>query len=221
MESNGDVSLLGGNKINKKYHNTKGVKNVPIEIGNFIETKLNSYYVRIYSNEQSQKNQIDRKNNQKYILTRLEKKLWLKRSDFEKARTLKNSGLTTEILEINYIDKTVLSNCGFAKLKTQEYNNASKGEYWKKKLLREGKISCRRSLGRLKTCSYKEYLFYKYQDRTLVYDGKAVYKETASQFTTSPEEIKTTDLIKITPHKREIGKPLEHLSFDFIHWIQQ
>lgn len=217
FELNGDVSLLGGNKINTKYHNKKGAKYVPIEISSYIETKLNSYYIRVYANEQAQKNRIDKIHDQNKILSRLENNMWLPEKNFVKALALQDAGVTCQSLTKNYIDKTVLSNCGFGKLKTGERNKPTKGEYWKRKLLVNGKIASRRSLEKIKDCSYGEYLHYKYQDRKIIYDGKSIYKESVAQFTTTPE-ILLEDKVIIPKQNKKEDKPLQHLSFDVIHW---
>ncbi len=80
-----------------------------------------------------------------------------------------------------YNANTVLSNKGYSKLK----NGATKtnGSYWKKKLIKANLITVERQFTFIKKCTYKEYLYHKYEvGRNFLYAKGKMYLEGIPSF---------------------------------------
>jgi hypothetical protein len=193
FDSQGNFCLVGGNKINKKYKSKKLVK---IEIGTYQETKLFSFKVRILSMEKQQRNIIDTRDELNKINGRKKKNYRVSAKE-ENFYNIWSEKQTTDYLnKETYIAKTVLSNQGYSKLKFGKTKTKASGLYHKKKLVEAGIIKVRRKFKFLKVCTYKEYLYLKFNvDKSLVYKEGKLFKELIPEFTTT-EFIKSSFIKK-------------------------
>lgn len=212
---NGDVYVMGGEKIKTLYSSKKLV---PIIIGkNLHDTAVNSLSVRCHSAQLQQEKQILKKQNRSELLKQLSNPTTNKL--YKKAKRLAKR-LNGE--EITIIDEVILSNQGYAVLKRGVENNKSMGCYWKQKLVKKGLIESKRRFKKLKAMSYGEYLNYIsfYPDSKTVYrNGFLCVEEIAALKNidlTIKKEINPI-LIKEELPKKEV-KGLKHLEFDMIAW---
>lgn len=206
FDTAGNFCMLGTNKIQKRCNKKK---TVPVEIGDFKQTQLFSFRIRLKKMEQMQKNRIDRRHEQSKITARLDK--GYKLSDREKKIYNSFSDKDYEYIQCgeSFTAKTVLSNQGYSKLKFGQTKSAGSGRYWKNKLQRAGIVKTRRNLQYLRKCSYEDYRSMKNEGyRSLVLLAGKLYKELPMQFT-------TTDWYKpeVTVEK------LDHLDFDFCYFL--
>jgi hypothetical protein len=172
----GNFVLLGGNKINRKY---KKKRTVRVLIGkSLIETKLNSFALRIRKMHQSQCNIIDRKDELKKIMWKNKKNIPLTPVEFKLHKRWGDTDLS------NYKANTVLSNQGYSKLKSNQTDvTVSKGFYWKRKLVKAKIIKTRRKFKFLTKCTYQEYRKLKFKGYSnTIFKGGKVFLETASEF---------------------------------------
>lgn len=203
--SQGNIHLLGNNKLNQQY---KTKKFVPITIGhNFCQTQMFSYYVRVCSMEGRQKNAIDKKFERIKIKAQAEKRGFLTPKQWKIYKNTQSSHLE------NFVDKVILSNEGFCKLKSGEEDNRSKGCYYKRKLVKNKLIKSIRRKEFIKTATIQEYRFLKRIDKTLTYYNGKIFKELTAEFRALTE-------YKEEKVEKQESKPLAHLSFDFIHWLE-
>lgn len=207
FDRSGNFVMLGNNKINILYKKGK-TKTVPVQIGNYTQTKIFSVRVRILTMEQAQKNQIDRRDKRSNIIARVEKGYFLSKQESRQIKNLTEKDKFYLNNRQTFTAKTVLSNLGFSKLKNGATKSKSSGNYWKTKLVKANIITVKRNFKFIKKCSQKEYLSLRYAGfRKLVYKNGRLFEESPSEF--------STDLDKFKPKNIE---PLKHLSFDMIAW---
>jgi len=215
--NNGDVVLLGNNKLKEKYNHNKLV---PIQIGkNIIDTQYNSLSVRLHSSKRKQEAMIRKKRHRREVLVQGKDPKTLKQLKASKSY-IKRFGEKIEIT-----DKVILSNSGYAILKGGATTNAkSKGDYWKRKLKEKGLLKTKRQFDRIKKMSYVEYKQFKLHNDELV-QGKYTYirgylvKETAALMIPINKIYTMEKTITPIPASTEDKvKPLPYLDFDFIAW---
>lgn len=144
-----DYVLKGNRKLKKEY----GQKLVPIRIGkNLIKTQYNILSVKINSAYNNQQKEISKKKHRSEILSHKNNP----RSNRE-ARKIK-SLISTFGTEIIVNDKAILSNQSYAKIKDGSIDNKSKGQYWKKVLVKNGIVITERVYEFIKKMSYEQYL---------------------------------------------------------------
>lgn len=211
---NGDVYVLGGEKIKDLYSSRKLV---PILIGkNMNSTSDNSLLVRLHSSQLQQQREIEKKQNQSVLLKQLSKptnpKLYKKAVKLSKRLGGK---------EITIVDDVVLSNQGYAVLKRGVEDNKPMGCYWKRKLIKNGLIMSKRRFIKIKKMKYSEYLEYisYYPNSRAVFRNGFLCEEAIA--TLSVKDI--IGEIEEMPKNLEIlpspvTKPLSYLSFDMIHF---
>lgn len=178
IDNNGDFVMLGNEKVKELYNNRKLV---PIVIGkNITETAYNVVSVRLFSAEKQQLKQIEVKQNRSELLKQASNpsnpKLYKKAK-----RALKKY----EGVDLTVIDKTVLSNQGFAVLKDGTVNNKSKGAYWKKVLKRNGVVKTNRRFEPICEMPYAEYLQIKnsgYKAKKHTFNNGFLSEELVSSF---------------------------------------
>lgn len=173
----GNFVMVGTNKINKRYKKKKAVK---IQVGTYMETKLNCFFVRIHNMERLQTKALNRKYKQQNISSRMKKNCYISKQELRFLNHCEKLGRTFE----GYTAKTVLSHQGFCKLKKGVFTSKSAGYYWKNKLITAKKIQTKRIIEHLKKASKEEYNSMKYQYRGLIYRGGRIFQEKPSQFTT-------------------------------------
>lgn len=215
FDGSGNFVLIGSNKLNTidKYKSRKLVR---IVTTSFKETKLNSFFLRVLTMERIQKRAIDRKDKQTDIITRQSKGYYITREekDFLKLcdKYYENSN--------EYNAKTVLSNQGFSNLKHNSAKSKSSGLYWKFKLISAKKIQTTRRMKFIKECTREQFLYYKVDDKALVYMDEMLFKELAPAFTTDMQTKQPRFELINKPCKVEIKTViprLNHLSYDWIH----
>lgn len=210
FHANGDFIMLGGEKI-KELYNCR--KLIPVTIGkNIVETTANSYFVKVISANKQQKNQIRLKQNRSVLLSNKSNPKNMK--EYKAACRLEKKYGS----EIKVNDKTVLSNAGFGLLKTGELDKKSSGSYWKRKLVKSNLIKTTRQYTLGEKMSYAVYLRYKrlYGFNGLTYIKGRIAQETVSEFlVVTPSVLSISSSIKI----KEVIKPLNYLSFDFVAWL--
>lgn len=207
---NGDFVLLGGEKTKELF---SSFKLVPIVIGkNITTTQYNCLSVKVHSAERQQLKKI----NQKKFRSELLNQTAFNWKAYKKAKKIGVEEIT---------DKTILSNQGFAKLKDGTEDNASKGSYWKSRLVKHGIIKSTRRYLLGNEMSYATYIEYKgyFFQRGMTYKNGCLAQEIIAGFTAIDLVNKIvsqntvfipTPVIKV---KEEI-KPLSHLSFDMVAW---
>lgn len=205
FDNKGNLSFLGGNKLNSKYKNKRVL--IELEIDNFTKTKLNCFKVRLLTMERKQKNRIDRRFEQNKLMWREDKGHRLTQQELNFKNSWTELDNTYASNKETYNVKTVLSNLGYSKLKFGETRSKSAGNYWKKKLEKYGIITTKRNFEYITKRTWREYLCLKYSDNTLIYRKGKVYRQLISSFKVESEKIKTT-----------IEK-LEYLDFDFCHFL--
>lgn len=178
----GGFYLTGNNKVNSVFKSGK-TKFVKIKIGTIAETALCSFFVRIKSLENTQINKIAKHQRQINIIARAEKGYALKSSERKTMKSLIKNEITIGKLK-THCDKVVLSNEGFAKLKTDQNDKKQKGHYWKSKLVKSGMIKTKRIFEFVCKSTYEEYLSLKIntQNRKLLFRNGIVYLELISEF---------------------------------------
>ena len=182
FDNRGNFCFLGGKKLNKKYKN----KRVLVGIGNFKQTKLYSFRVRVFRMEQIQKNVIDRRDKLNKVIGREAKGYRLTLREINLLKSLSDRDLDYASNKSSFEVKTVLSNQGFSKLKHGETKSKSSGNYWKKKLISAGIIKVKRRFQFIKKCKREEYLFLKRNvDRTFMFKNGKLFKELVPEFTTT------------------------------------
>jgi hypothetical protein len=218
IEENGDIYVLGGEKIKELYNSRKLV---PIIIGrNLNDTADNSLSVRVFSAKFQQERQINKKQRRSELLKQLSEP-----SNYKLYKKAKRLLKRLDVEEITIVDEVVLSNQGYAVLKNEVEDNKSMGCYWKQKLVKKGLIESKRRFKKLKKMSYGEYLSYV----DLFPHNRAVYRNGFL----CKEEIATLQPIDLTKQiiveepiiiKEELPKKqvkgLKHLEFDMIAWWQ-
>jgi hypothetical protein len=161
--------------------------------------------------EQNQKNTIDTKSNRNNIIAKGNKRQFLSKLEFKQLKNLKKKGIS--ITDIN--DKVVLSIQGYYKLKSGEQNKSNNGQFWKAKLIEAGIIKARRVQELIKKCDKEEFKALKGYDKSLFYYKGGVYRELISEFTTTEFNTPAPKVI----NREVLSKPLQHLDFDFCHWL--
>lgn len=213
IHSNGDFVVLGGEKI-KELYNCK--KLVPILIGkNMTDTSYNVMSVRIHSAQKQQEREIKLKQNRSELLKQASNPTNFKLHK-KALKAVKKYGK-----EITVLDKTVLSNQGYAYLKDGSTDNKSKGAYWKKKLKENGIVKTRRRFTLLGEISYSEYSQLKSsgtKNRRLTYVNGNLAEEEVSSFSSVDLIGSIQEEIAIPQIKKVKVQPLKHLSFDMVAW---
>ena len=205
FDNKGNFCFLGGKKLNKKYKN----KRVLVGIGNFKQTKLYSFRVRVFRMEQIQKNVIDRRDKLNKVIGREAKGYRLTLREINLLKSLSDRYLDYASNKSSFEVKTVLSNQGFSKLKHGETKSKSSGNYWKKKLISAGIIKVKRRFQFIKKCKREEYLFLKRNvDRTFMFKNGKLFKELIPEFTTTEFNKPDTTI-----------KKLDYLQFDFCFFL--
>jgi pimeloyl-CoA synthetase len=225
FHSNGDFIMLGGNKVKELYNS---FKMIPIKIGvKLMFTELNCLKVKLISSERQQQKEIIKKQNQSELLSQLyNPKSW---ALYKKAVKL-NKRLQSKTKDNSYfIDKTVLSNQGYALLSCGEMNNKSKGAYIKAKLKKQGIITSTRRFSNGTKMSFEQYTVLRKNScsNKLFYRNGMAVVELVSTFTVNDlEVVKKEETVKVAVKeieketvKKEIVKPLGYLSFDFVAWL--
>lgn len=207
FDRSGNFVMVGNNKINKLYKRGR-TKTVPLQIGNYTQTKLFSFRVRLKTMEQAQKNQIDRRDKRSKIIARVEKGYFLSKQESRQIKNLTDKDKFYLNNRETFTAKTILSNLGFSKLKNGATKSKSSGNYWKTKLVKANIITVKRNFKFIKKCSQKEYLSLRYAGfRKLVYKNGKLFEESPSEFSTDLDKFKSKTI-----------EPLKHLSFDMIAW---
>lgn len=149
IEDNGDFSILGGEKTKELYSSRKLV---PVGVENTLtKTAYNSFAVRVFSSEKQQLREIKIKQNRSELLRQVSNPS--STEVYKKAlKVQKKYGD-----EIAVIDKTVLSNQGYAVLKDGSRDYKSKGYYWKNKLQEKGLIKSKRRFEKVSEMSFEKY----------------------------------------------------------------
>lgn len=216
FDNNGDFVMLGNRKINELYKTKKRLKIVRVRVGNsFKETQMYSYLVRIKSSQLQQEKHAAVKAHRENLVAKHTKGYFLKPNE----RQQLNRILEKNLSYINITDKSVLSHAGFAKLKTQELNYPSKGEYWRNKMVKAGLIKVKLRREFIGEYTYKQFLQLKYVKKNLIFDSGKVYEQLPSEFKVVSDIIKP---VKPAPPK-ESPKKKEAVtrSFDFIDWCKR
>lgn len=184
FEENGDVSLLGNNKLKSVY----GEKIVPVPVcTKLVDTRYACMTVRLHSAQKQQFQMIDKKANLRELLLQgLDGVKNLRQLKAYK-KAVKKYG--EDASKLNYTDQTVLSVQGYAFLKHHKKDNKSLGNYYKKKLKEKGIVSTTRRFKEMsgyEPMSYSEFLFLRQVGATeskMVYRRNKVMEELTSSFT--------------------------------------
>lgn len=213
---NGDVYVMGGEKIKTLYSSRKLV---PIIIGkNLNDTADNSLSVRLHAERDEQQRQINKKQYRSELLKQASNPTNYKL--YKKAqRLLKKLGDE----KITIVDTVVLSNQGYALLKNGSEDKKSMGGYWKSKLVKKGIIKSERRFKKIQKMSFAEYLNYKsyYPANKAVYKGGFLCEEQIASL--SPIDLIQSTIIEDKVILKEVKKQvkgLSHLSFDMVAWWQ-
>ncbi len=213
---NGDVYVMGGEKIKTLYSSRKLV---PIILGkNLNDTADNSLSVRLHAERDEQQRQINKKQYRSELLKQASNPTNYKL--YKKAqRLLKKLGDE----KITIVDTVVLSNQGYALLKNGSEDKKSMGGYWKSKLVKKGIIKSERRFKKIQKMSFAEYLNYKsyYPANKAVYKGGFLCEEQIASL--SPIDLIQSTIIEDKVILKEVKKQvkgLSHLSFDMVAWWQ-
>ena len=184
FEVNGDVSLLGNNKLKSLY----GEKIVPVPVCmKLVDTRYACMTVRLHSAQQQQYRMIEKKANLRELLLQGVDAVKNLRQLKAFKKAVKKYG--NDASKLNYTDQTVLSVQGYAFLKHHKKDNKSLGNYYKKKLKEKGIVSTNRRFKEMsgyEPMSYSEFLFLRKVGATeskVVYRRNRVMKELTSSFT--------------------------------------
>ncbi len=200
-EVNGDVCILGNNKI-KKYF--PSLKLLPVTVGNrFIDTQYSVMNILLHAKRNNQQYQIRKKTNQNEIQsgnlsTPSQLKLY---------KRLQKSGIGIQ----DITDKSVLSNQGYSKLLKNDSDNKSKGGYYKKQLIKRGWLKSYRRFKKLERVSLGEFNFrskYGYLKKGQFWHLGWLMME---------------DIATMEPYTRQLTKPTSkaiEMDFDFIGWLK-
>lgn len=218
FSKDGSFYIKGNDKIAKEYKSSKTIK---LEVGDGYKTlKLNSYFVRIKTQEKRQQKAIAKTDFKIKTLELFLEGQYLTPNRYEIAKKLFKEGVTLDKLKSHH-NTVCLSNQGFYNLKKEIRNKKPNGQYWKAKLKSANKIFTKRRFTEVRVMSKEEFVSMKrhidFMDRKRMSWSKGImYEETIAQFST--EDIFTEDKPKV--FKKKQHKPLEHLSFDFIAWCE-
>lgn len=217
LEKNGDVSLLGNRKINKKFGSRKLV---PIKLGkNLVETADNSFYVRLHAAESQQNRMIQKKRHRSEIIKQASDPRTF--SELKEGRKVFKRYGDEEI-----IDKVVLSNHKFSEFKHGE-NSAPKdlksnGTYWKAKMKSKGLIESKRRFEKQRRMRYDEFLQLKrfnMLNRNYTYCDGYLVKELVASLKCTMDKVKKETTAEVLDSPKPIKKvemrPLSYLQFDF------
>lgn len=159
FEKNGDVSLLGNNKIKRKYGN----KIVPVAVCiKLTDTRYSCMSVRIHSKQEQQSRMIEKKANLRELLLLGNRNVRNLKQLKALNRAKRKYG--NDISKLNFTDQTVLSIQGFNFLKNHTENNKSLGNYYKRKLKQKGLVDTTRRFKLFSnntTLNYSDYKFLK------------------------------------------------------------
>lgn len=212
----GSFSMTGRIKINQEYTTQSKYykhKFVRVVVGKSIaDTALNSYKIRLHALESTLKRRIDREAKLRNIFARKEAGLYLHHREY----TLwKESTLPEKHTYIS--EQPQLSIKGFGKMKTGNWDELYKGQYWKKKVVNSGFIKTRRYSIFIRKCSRKEFeeLSWSPDLRKLNHYKGGLYQETTSIFSTA-EKIELKQDIDYRPRPKV--KPKDYLQFDMLAW---
>lgn len=217
---NGDIYVMGGEKIKELYSSRKLV---PIKIGkNLNDTADNVMSVRVFSAKHQQERQIVKKQNRSELLSQLSNPTNYKL--YKRAKRLLKRMCGEEI---TILDEVVLSNQGYAYLKNGTEDNKPMGCYWKQKLVKKGVIKSERRYTKKQKMSFTEYVLFKknYPHNKAVYRNGFLCKEeiaTLNPIDLTEESlpiIEDTKPIIVELPKKQV-KGLKHLEFDMIAWWQ-
>lgn len=210
FDNNGDFVMIGNRKINELYKNKRRLKIVRVRVGNsFKETQIYSFLVRIQSAQLQQEKRAAVKAHRENLVAKHTKGYFLKPNERQQLNCIFEKNLSYG----NITDESVLSHAGFAKLKTQELNYPSKGEYWRNKMVEAGIIKVKLRKDFIGNYSYKQFLQLKYVKRNLIFDAGRVYEQLPSEFKVISEIIKTAPPKEYSKKKEAIK-----MSFDFLDW---
>lgn len=210
LEKNGGVSIIGNNKL-KKLDTRNNTKLVPIQVFNkYKKTELYSYYVRIHSNEKSQKKIIGKKLQRSEIIKK-SPSTYIEKQNHK--RVVESFGK-----EIDYTENVMLSNTSFSEIKDSDKKpSVSKGNYLKRKLCEENILYSKRQFKKLEKLSYVQFKKRNIQERGITYFNGYMVRELPNIISTSRLYNANTLIGDIKKKERTV--PLRHLQFDFLAWI--
>lgn len=211
LEDNGNVSVIGNNKL-KKLDTRNNTKLVPIKVFNkYKKTELYSYYVRIHSNEKSQKNIINKKLQRSEIIKKCPS-TYIEKQNYK--RVVETFGK-----EIGLTENVMISNAYFSEIKNPNKPiSVSKGNYLKDKLCNEGILFKKRQFKRIEKMSYKQFKNRNVQKKNITYFNGYMVKELPNIISTTKIDKNVNMLIGEVTEKEKV-RPLGHLQFDFIAWL--
>lgn len=209
LEKNGNVSVIGNNKL-KKLDTRNNTKLVPIQVfDKYKKTELYSYYVRVHSNEKSQKSIIDKKLQRSEIIKNIPS-TYIEKANREKV--LEMYGETVDVTE-----NVMLSNSSFSELKSPNNNSIRRGNYLKKKLCKEKVLYKKRQFKKLERMSYAQFKKRDIKKRGITYFNGFMVKELPNVISTQP--IKNLNILIGEEKEWDKVIPLRHLQFDFLAWL--
>lgn len=215
IQSNGDVYIMGGDKVSELYNSKKLV---PIIIGkNIVSTALSSLSVRSNSAEKQQKIQIEKKQYRSELLKQASKP-----TDYKTYRKIKRliKKLGTDKIEI--VDTVILSNQGYALLKHGISDNKSMGCYWKNRLVKNGFIKSKRRFTKLHKMTYADYknYIYCYPNVKAVYKNGFLCKEEIASLKSinliTQSKVEESTVIPTQSVSKGLHRGMSYLSFDMI-----
>lgn len=184
FEANGDVSLLGNNKLKSLY----GFKIVPVPVCiKLTDTRYACMTVRLHSAQRQQFNQIEKKGNLRELIFQGESGIKNLKQLKAYKKAIKKYG--DDVTKLNFTDETVLSLQGYAFLKHHKQDNKALGAYYKKVLKSKGLVATSRrfkEVSAFKAMSYNDYLFLRVNGavpNNNVYKNGRIMEEVVSSFT--------------------------------------
>lgn len=182
--NDGGFYLKGNNKINLEYKKQNGrIKFLKIQVSEKISgTILNSFAFRLKSLQKSQSLRIEKKRFQIQTIRKANSNMFLSKKEYQAYKNILKNEIKVD--QKNFCDKNVLSNEGFANLKSNDTDNKSKGFYWKQKLIKNSIIKTKRIFKFLTNCTYSEYrtIKFKTNNRKLVFKNGCLYEESISEY---------------------------------------
>lgn len=173
--------------------------------------------MRIRALETKQKEQIRIKDSQRQLLSRVEQDRPLNLAQYHAWKSLSKNEKVLAKLD-NFCDKVLLSRMGFAKYKDGTLDNASKGCYWKRKLVSAGIIRSRRRSRFIRECTKDEFKLFTLDNRRLKYYDGALWEETVAEFTTTTFPFTASS---DRPKRKHVIEPIKvkpYLQFDMVAW---
>lgn len=211
LENNGNVSILGNNKL-KKLDTRNNTKLVPIKVfDKYKKTELYSYYVRIHSNEKSQKKMIGKKLQRSEIIKK-SPSTYIEKENYN--RVVKSFGR-----EIDLTENVMISNTYFSEIKgSNKPISVRSGNYLKNKLCDEGVLFKKRHFKRIEKMTYTQFKKRNVKKKCITYFNGYMVKELPNIISTTQIDKEVNILVGREEKKSEVT-PLKHLQFDFIAWL--